>query len=433
MNGRIDVKTGTCPSIFKIKVTETNISPREERLENRKRPAHLDENTHGNVKTVRKQLDTSTVSKAIEHDHNYCSEDSFRDKSTQTDFDLPLQLHNLQQEMHELRRENEKLNAKPKDKESLKRELFMEDVLKNDDSVKFYTGLPTLSCLLTLFNLIKLFCSNMKYWDSNKSTDVGYQKDPAKNKPGRKRTLSPFQEFVLTLVRLRLGLLTNSLSDMLRMSPGSVSKTFRTWICFLAKLFKDVLLIWPSKQQISKNLPKSFRKFPTVRVIIDCTEIFIEKPTTPSAQRATWSNYKQHNTIKTLVGISPNGMFTFISKLWTGNTSDRHITEHGGLLDLLEPGDSVMADKGFNIRDLVTRQRALLNVPPLCKGKQLSTKAVKTTRTIASVRIHVERAIERLKNFRILQGNLPLTLLDIADPILIVCATLCNLLPPLAK
>ena len=74
---------------------------------------------------------TVSNSKAIEHDHNYCSEDSFRDKSTQTDFDLPLQLHNLQQEMHELRRENEKLNAKLKDKESLKRELFMEDVLKN--------------------------------------------------------------------------------------------------------------------------------------------------------------------------------------------------------------------------------------------------------------------------------------------------------------
>jgi len=117
-----------------------------------------------------------------------------------------------------------------------------------------------------------------------------------------------------------------------------------------------------------KNLPKSFRKFPTVGVIIDCAEIFIEKPTTPSAQRATWSNYKQHNTIKTLVGISPNGMLTFISKLWTGNTSDKHITGHSGLLDLLEPGDSVIANKGSNIRDLVTRQRALLNVPPLCKG-----------------------------------------------------------------
>ncbi|XP_044166300.1 uncharacterized protein LOC122950298 [Acropora millepora] len=116
-----------------------------------------------------------------------------------------------------------------------------------------------------------------------------------------------------------------------------------------------------------------------------------------------------------------------------GIQANRHIAQQSGLLDLLEPGDSIMADKGFNIRDLATKKRVLLNVPPLCKGKQLSTKAVKTTRQIASVRIHVERAIERLKNFRLPQGNLPLTLLDIADDILIVCASLCNLLPPLAK
>lgn len=303
-NGRVDVKKGTCPSIFSDTLSETALSPRDKRLKNRKRPAETDDGAGDKEETSRKKLEMSTdSSEAIEHDHNYCCIQDFQDKSTQANFDFPLELHTLQQEIQELQRENEKLNAKLEDKEALKRELFMEDVVKNDESVKFYTGLPTLSCLMTLFSLIKPFCGNMKYWDSNKSIDVGYQKDPTKNKPGRKRTLSPFQEFILTLVRLRLGLLTNFISDLFGISPGSVSKTFRTWICFLAKILKDVLLIWPSKQQIASNLPKSFRKFPTVRVIIDCMEIFIEKPTTPSAQRATWSNYKQHNTIKTLVGI----------------------------------------------------------------------------------------------------------------------------------
>ena len=99
------------------------------------------------------------------------------------------------------------------------------------------------------------------------------------------------EDFILTLVRLRLGLLTNLLSDLFGISTASVSKTFRAWICFLGKILKYTLLIWPSKQQISSNLPKSFKKFPSVRIIIYCTEIYIEKPTTPSAQRATWSNY----------------------------------------------------------------------------------------------------------------------------------------------
>ena len=101
---------------------------------------------------------------------------------------------------------------------------------------------------------------SLKYWDSNKLSDVGYQKDSTINKPGRKRTFSPFEEFILTLVLLRLGLLSNLLSDLFGISIASVSKTFRTWLCFLGKILKDALLIWPFKQQISSNLPKSFQK-----------------------------------------------------------------------------------------------------------------------------------------------------------------------------
>ena len=50
--------------------------------------------------------------------------------------------------------------------------------------------------------------------------------------------------------------------------------------------------------------------------------------------------------MKALVGITPTGNFSFVSKLWTGNVRDRYITERSGLLDELEEGDSVMTDKG---------------------------------------------------------------------------------------
>ena len=65
-------------------------------------------------------------------------------------------------------------------------------------------------------------------------------------------------------------------------------------------------------------------------------------------------------------------------------------------------------------------------------GKQLSQTATKSTRQIAQVRIHVERAIERLKDFKVFQGNIPLTLLPLADHMLVVCGALCNLQRPLA-
>ena len=82
--------------------------------------------------------------------------------------------------------------------------------------------------------------------------------------------------------------------------------------------------------------------------------------------------------------------------------SDRKTVELSGFLDKDELGDDVMADRGFIIRDLVTLQRATLNIPPFAMGKQLSSRAVTKTRRIASARIHVENAIGRLKSFKIL-------------------------------
>ena len=91
-------------------------------------------------------------------------------------------------------------------------------------------------------------------------------------------------------------------------------------------MFKQVLVRWPSKQLIKKYLPKCFSKYPRTRVVIDCTEIKVEKPSAPSSQKVTWSDYKSHNTSKLLVGITPSGAFSFISDLYSGAISDRAIT-----------------------------------------------------------------------------------------------------------
>ena len=157
----------------------------------------------------------------------------------------------------------------------------MQDVLNNDESVKFYTGIPSLTCLMMIFNLLKPFAEKLKYWDKNKRTEVSYQKDSTKKKPGKQRLLTIMEEFIIALVRLRLGLLSRHLTDIFGVSEGTLSKVFTTWICFLSKVFRDILLKWPSKEDIKKTLPRSFCKFPTTRIIIDCTEIFFTKANFP--------------------------------------------------------------------------------------------------------------------------------------------------------
>ena len=121
--------------------------------------------------------------------------------------------------------------------------------------------------------------------------------------------------------------------------------------------------LWVSRYQVDKYLPDEFRRhYPSTRCVIDCTEIPIEKPTDPVLQRVTWSSYKNRNTLKALVAISPDGCLTFVSKLYGGSVSDREITEACGLLDKLEAGDSVMADKGFTIGDLLEDRGVTLNI-----------------------------------------------------------------------
>jgi hypothetical protein len=68
----------------------------------------------------------------------------------------------------------------------------------------------------------------------------------------------------------------------------------------------------------------------------------------------------------------------------------------------------------------------------LTKG-QFTKEEVECTRRIASARIHVERKMEQIKNFRILQGTLPLALSQVADDIFFVCSAMTNLVPPLVK
>ena len=106
----------------------------------------------------------------------------------------------------------------------MKRKLIMDNVLYNDESMKFYTGLPTLTCLMAIFNILKPLADKLKYWDNNKGSRVNFQKKPSVKKIGKKRRLTTFQEFILTLVILRQGLLVQHLSDVIAISKYSVSK-----------------------------------------------------------------------------------------------------------------------------------------------------------------------------------------------------------------
>ena len=175
--------------------------------------------------------------------------------------------------------------------------------------------------------------------------------------------MSPEQELFLVLIRLHLGLLVQDIAHRFNISTTQVSRIFKTWIIFLYQRLR-VLPIWPSGNFIDDNMPGCFKlTYPKTRVIIDRTEIFIEMPSSCRSQSITFSSYKNRNTAKGLIGISPNGYPSFISSLYTGRNSDKKITHDCGILKLLEPGDELMADRGFDI-EADMPDGVSLNIPP---------------------------------------------------------------------
>ena len=205
-------------------------------------------------------------------------------------------------------------------------------------------------------------------------------------------------------------------------------KIFRRWVPVISKNSK-FLIVWPERSVLRRNLPTCFKKkFQNCTCIIDCTEIMMQRPFNLNARAQTWSNYKHSNTIKYLIAISPAGAVTFVSPGWGGRTSDKEITAESGFLDMVKPGDCIMADRGFTIQDELATRGAVLKIPKFTKGKsQMNAKEVDFSRKISNVRIHVERVIGRLRIFHYLQSNIPVQQADLLDDAMIIISSLINL------
>ena len=231
------------------------------------------------------------------------------------------------------------------------------------------------------------------------------RKQEGKGAGGRKggRKLELVDEFFMTLIRLRLGLYSEDIAQRFGISVSYFSKIFTTWIVFLSKELR-LLFPFPSQKKVRDHMPARFSAYPNTRVVIDCFEIFIERPSLLKANCATFSNHKNHNTFKCLVGVSPASCVTYMSDLWTGRVSDKMITKHCGLVDLLSEGDNVMADRGFDVQDILSAARVTLNIPPTLptSRSQFTLADVDKTRRIASVWIFVGCAIGRIKGYHIL-------------------------------
>ena len=179
ISGRKRLRSGCYPTIFDPTKSTHTVSSRSKRLADRKRQCY--EQPQAKKVCPRKLefedsietcVDFSADVASVNHDHSYfCIEEQATPKSNTNGSDTTLpkgkcsaacqtdltadEINYLVSELEECRRKNRILSEKLENKKDLKREINIEDMIRDDESVKFYTGLPNLPCFnLTCLGLI---------------------------------------------------------------------------------------------------------------------------------------------------------------------------------------------------------------------------------------------------------------------------------------
>ena len=230
-------------------------------------------------------------------------------------------------------------------------------------------------------------------------------------------------------MKLRLGLFNHDLAHRFKVSESTVSLIFRTWIRLLRSELEP-LIILPPRSVLQHHLPPLFKQnSPNTTLIIDCTEFEMERPSFLDNQSACYTQYKSRKTMKALIGITPSGATAFVSELYPGSISDKEIVKRSGLLEVLQPGDEIMADKGFLIQDELVSVGATLVMPKFLKNrKQFTKEEAEDNKKAACLRVHVERCMERIKNWHILDRKIPISLAPVSCDIIFVLAAFTNFL-----
>lgn len=142
-------------------------------------------------------------------------------------------------------------------------------------------------------------------------------------------------------------------------------------------------------------------------VIIDSFETSISKPQKPLDQELSWSQHKHSNTVKHLIGCTPDGLIIFISKGFLRRISDNEIVRRSGFPNFVKKGTVVMADRGFKDLQLeiMHLDGILIKPPSVTAGVIYTSDETKLCKSIAATRIHVERVIGKIRNFSFLKPH----------------------------
>lgn len=246
---------------------------------------------------------------------------------------------------------------------------------------------------------------------------------------GSKRSkISHKDSLLIFLIKMKQNFDFSALSILFNSDRITMSQTFRRTLKFLSRACKNFIM-WSSTGVLQSRRPMSFKKnSKNRRVVVDWTSVNLEKPRDVEQRLQFYSKEKAAFTVKFLIGCTTNGFISFVSKFYGGRKGYAEVARNSGLLDLLEPGDVVIATKASpDVRSAVknTGKEILLAMPRRSQGNDFFIEGISEAEIVASVCVQTARTMQRIKSYNIL-SKLRVNMLPYSDNILFMCCVLAN-------
>ncbi|XP_014860505.1 PREDICTED: uncharacterized protein LOC106928634 isoform X2 [Poecilia mexicana] len=346
---------------------------------------------------------------SLQTDHNYCfipgppakkrSSSSELDKSISATEDQSKYVKNLRKKIWE---------------QFIQQEFCLQRFAGSDDDIQFYTRFPSYKHLMAFWFLIEPWIHKMVRMSRAKLAAKGNEE--MTSAPSLKRRhLQPVDEFFLFLVFLSLGMKERDLAIRFNTHQSIVSLIIATWTNFLFTILGSQC-IWLTQQQVQAYLPEEFKDFPDTQVILDCTELKCQIPSSPLPQMDMNPSHRSLCTMRALVGIAPHGAVTFVSDLYRGSFSNRELFKCSGIAENLTEDMAVMVNKGFLIRDCCECKVYPLTFLSKHPGDQAT----------ARLKMHVEQVIGRVKQNKLFHGIVSLSQAYNINQLFVVACLLSN-------
>lgn len=210
---------------------------------------------------------------------------------------------------------------------------------------------------------------------------------------GAKRRLSPAREVLLVLIYLRHNVAHEVVGQLFGVSADTSENLFHEIVPLLRELCPAQR--FDAEKRWKRGEP-SWTPETVDRVLIDTFETPIPRPSGEARQRRVYSGKKKRHTLKTQVATDVRGTLLDMEAGHPGPTADKRLYEGSTVAEHF-PTATKQGDLAYvGTVGVETPQRKP-------RGQSLSAAQRAANRQKASVRVHVEHGIRRLKAFRILR------------------------------